>query len=827
MYTLSSVPRILVTLVFLAVLSLSVFSRFTSAQTTGSAGLSARIAEIEIKGTSELESSQIMFLIESQVGNVLDRKIIRRDIHAIYKMKLFEDVQAEVEELDEGESGEKSYLLRYLVKERPRLAEVKLKGILLVERTVIEEKMTLLQYDPYDPEKIVLNEQIILEHYRSEGYPRVSVNSIIETVEADFENAGERFRVIFEMNEAPRVYLTDIYVSGTKYYSELEIKRFIMSSEIDCVSWANQSGLFREEMINQDLSVITQHYLKKGYIKVFVDKPEVTLIHNPDYSRVDVRLNISEGDQYFIGKIEVSGDVLGDQEMLKEDLLLEEGEIYNPFLQNRDRSGISEIYHEQGYAFVRVIPETVINEETKIVDINFRVVKGEKAYIGRLEIAGNVETRDHVIRREFEVQEEELFNGKKLLRSQQNINRLGFFQSGVLLERSPRDQENNMLDILARLKETQTGTFQAQLGYSDFSGFSGGVTISKGNLLGTGRTLRFSAQFAEQSVQQKFDATLIDPRLFDSQVSGSIFTSRSKLGDSTEFERGIITENNYGFSLGMPLYFRDLRFGTQISALDRLFSGSDTDLFKRSVSPSLTYNTVNHPVFPSAGIKTSIRMIQTGTPFGGNIRLREYQLQYQQFWALNTDNTFILMAKGRLGLLQEQGSSPIPSEDRYRLGGIDSVRGHSYYNISGPYGSSEQRNNIAYRVITDELGYQQTKTYDSRTVGLNSSELQELKSGGISERVFNLELLFPLSQDENSFVRGVLFMDAGNVNAESRQYQLLDETEPEFFDLRKSAGFGVRVITPMGVLRFEYGSKLDKRPNETPDRFEFTVSGLF
>ena len=827
MYTLSSVPRILVTLVFLGVYSLSVFSHSTSAQTTGSAGLSASIAEIEIKGTSELESSQIMFLIESQVGDILDRKIIRRDIHAIYKMKLFEDVQAEVEELDEGESGIKSYLLRYLVKERPRLAEVKLKGVLLVERTVIEEKMTLLQYDPYDPEKIALNEQIILEHYRSEGYPRVSVNSIIETVEADAENAGERFRVIFEMNEAPRVYLTDIYVSGTKYYSELEIKRFIMSSEIDCVSWANQSGLFREEMINQDLSVITQHYLKKGYIKVFVDKPEVTLIHNPDYSRVDVRLDITEGDQYFIGKIEVSGDVLGDQEILKEDLLLEEGEIYNPFLQNRDRSGISEIYHEQGYAFVRVIPETVINEETKIVDVNFRVVKGEKAYIGRLEIAGNVETRDHVIRREFEVQEEELFNGKKLLRSQQNINRLGFFQSGVVLERSPRDQENNMLDILARLKETQTGTFQAQMGYSDFSGFSGGVTISKGNLLGTGRTLRFSAQFAEQSVQQKFDATLIDPRLFDSQVSGSIFSSRSKLEDSTEFERGIITENNYGFSLGMPLYFRDLRFGTQISALDRLFSGSDTDLFKRSVSPSLTYNTVNHPVFPSAGIKTSIRMIQTGTPFGGNIRLREYQLQYQQFWALNTDNTFILMAKGRLGLLQEQGSSPIPSEDRYRLGGIDSVRGHYYYNISGPYGSSEQRNNIAYRVITDELGYQQTKTYDSRTVGLNSSELQELKSGGISERVFNLELLFPLSQDENSFVRGVLFMDAGNVNAESRQYQLLDETEPEFFDLRKSAGFGVRVITPMGVLRFEYGSKLDKRPSETPDRFEFTVSGLF
>jgi len=824
---LSSVFRFLFAIVFLGFLCLSNFNQVLYAQTTSSADLSSLISEIEIKGTSDLESSQILFLIESQVGEPLSRKAVRRDIHSIYQMKLFEDVQAEVKLQDFEESGAKGYLLRFVVKERPRLAEVKLVGVMLVERTEIEEKMTLVQYDPFDQEKIAVNEQIILEYYRSEGYPGVRVKSRVEAVESSLESEGKKFRVVFEMEEKPRVYLSDIYISGTKFYSELDIKRFILSSEIDCVAWANQSGLFREEMINQDLSLITQHYLKNGFIKVFIEKPDVTLIHNPDYSRVDVRLNITEGDQYYSGKISVSGDILGEKEKLMEGLLLEEGEIYNPFLQNRDRSGISEIYHERGYAFVRVVPETKVHEETKTVDVTYRIMKGEKAYIGRLEIAGNIETRDHVIRREFELQEEELFNGKKLRLSQENLNRLGFFQSGVILERSPRDQEDNLLDIMARLKEAQTGTFQAQVGYSDFSGFSGGVTLSKGNLLGSGRTLRLSAQFAEQSVQQKFDITLIDPRLFDSQVSGSIFASRSKVQDSTEFGRGIITENNYGFSLAMPLYFRNLRFGTQISSLDRIFSDSGDDIFKHSVSPSLTYNTVNHPVFPSGGLKTSFRVIQTGTPFGGNIQLREYRLQYQQFWAMNQNNTLILMAKGRFGLLQEQGGSPIPSEDRYRIGGIDSVRGHYYYRIAGPYGSSEQLRNREYRVITDELGYQQTKTYDSRAVGLSTSELQELKSGGISERVFNLELLFPLSQDENSFVRGLVFMDAGNVNAESSQYQLLGEKEPGIFDLRKSAGFGVRVITPMGVLRFEYGSKLDKRPDETPDRFEFTVSGLF
>ena len=206
-------------LVFFGALSSSFICISASAQDTEIEGISARIEEIEIKGTSELESSQILFLIESQVGDTLDRKTISRDIHSIYQMKLFEDVQAEVKELEGKESKEKSYQLLYRVRERPRLMDVKLEGVLLAESSVIEEEMTLLQYDPYDPEKISLNEQIILEHYRSEGYPRVSVISIIEDYEQDTENSGKRFRVVFKIDEKPRVYLTDIFVNGTKYFS--------------------------------------------------------------------------------------------------------------------------------------------------------------------------------------------------------------------------------------------------------------------------------------------------------------------------------------------------------------------------------------------------------------------------------------------------------------------------------------------------------------------------------------------------------------------------------------------------------------------------------
>ena len=267
-----------------------------------------------------------------------------------------------------------------------------------------------------------------------------------------------------------------------------------------------------------------------------------------------------------------------------------------------------------------------------------------------------------------------------------------------------------------------------------------------------------------------------------------------------------------------------MRLSSRFSALDRIYDSDQTNVIKRSVSPSLTYNTVNHPVFPTGGLKTSIGLTQTGEPFGGNVRLREYRFLYQQFWSLNLDSTLILMAKAQWGMLQQQGGTRIPAEDRYRIGGMNSIRAHPYYVIAGPFSFREQALNQETKIMVDENGYQQLKTYDKRTVGLSIEELDQLESGGVSERIFNLELLFPLSRDEKSFIRGVVFADAGNVNAEPVQYRLLGEREPGFFDMRKSAGAGVRVITPMGVLRFEYGMKLDARDGESPDRFEFTVS---
>ena len=790
---------------------------FASLTASGALAQSPIIRDVEIDGTSELEASQLLLQLESTIGADLDRRQVRNDLHTIFATGTFTDVRAEVEPLPERDG----YRLRFVVLERPRIVSLKVEGIRKISRDETIGTMTIKELDTFDPAKVQENVRIIRDAYRKKGFNRVTITPQV------VELSPTERALTFSIEEQPRVFLTDLSVQGSRFYSELDIKRFIMSAEIDCTSWMNSSGIFQEEMINQDLALIAQQYLKNGYIKVFIDKPDVELVHNADYSRLSVALRITEGEQYFTGKVEVSGDLMNNRDDLLEQIQLESGAVYNPFLQNQDRSVLTEAYTERGYAFARVIPRTTIHEDNRTVDVNYQIIKGEKAYIGRLEIDGNAETRDHVIRREFEVLEEQLFNGKKLRMSQENLTRLGFFEQGLTLDRSPRAREDNVLDILARLKEGQTGSFQAQIGYSDVSGFTGGLSLSKGNLLGTGRTLRLNAQFAEKDVSQQFSATLIEPRLLGTRISSAVSASTSQVQANTALEQGSLTENSYGFSLGVPVYFRNLRFSTSVRALDRLYTTETPNLYKRSVTPSLEWNSVNHPIFPTAGVKASASVAQTGTPFGGNVEFREYQLNYQQFWSLNTTGTLIVMAKGHYGLLQKTGDAPIPTEDRYRMGGINTIRGHNYYAISGPYGTNEQYRNQVTEAYTDELGYDVIRTYDSRTAGLTDEELKQLVSGGIMERLFTTELLFPVSQDERSFVRGVVFLDAGNVNAEPIQYTLLQEPEPAFFDLRRSAGFGFRVISPVGVLRFEYGFKLDKREDETPDRFEFTISGLF
>lgn len=789
------------------------------------------IIDIDIKGLKIIEKGLVISTIRSQRGARLSPVTVAEDIKALYGLGYFKDVAVDVEVEAPGEVK-----LIYRLEEKPRIGLIEFKGNTLITTDSLKEELKVFQNNMVDQKRIQGDVEIILEEYRKKGYMQTEVSYEIETINKDMVS------LTYLIKESPRVYLTEIQITGTKAYPPLDIERIMVSSEIDCFSWINDSGVFQESKVNQDLQVITQHYLSNGYIKVKIDKPRAVLIKNRDFSRVTVGLNITEGEQYFAGDIDiVSADgnpLLFDKQEALEALVLQPGDVFNPYHQNEDRFKISQRYQERGYAFSSVRAKNKIDEETRTVDVTYQVTRGEKAYIGRIEIEGNYETQDHVVRRELEIFDNELYDGVKLRESQRNITRLGFFEQGTGVRLKQTDgEEQNTLDYRIILQETQTGTFNASLTYSGYSGFSLILSVSKKNFLGTGRTITLSTEQMDEG-ESRYDFSLVSPYWFGTKFVNS-FRIFSVFENEIYYDTRTI---GFNFGLNYPLWkdvtgkanyaWRNEDYADITEIGEEALDGVIENEY-RSLRLGATYSTVDHPLFPSNGYEASVSTEQFGGPFGGTIDYRSYVFYTRYFKTLNENGSLVFGLKFNWSHLQKTDpSQEILLSKRFRIGGITTVRGFEYDDIEGPSSEAELGERPA-DYISRRFPYQGDYSdcqSDPVCAALprekdDTRRYFEQHRGGITQRILNVQLYYPLTREGNR-IRGLVFFDAGNVWAEDRMYEITGQEKDDWY-YRMSTGVGVNLITPMGVLRFEYGVKLDKKPGESPSKFDFHISGLF
>ena len=791
-----------------------------------------KITEINLRGLQLIEKGLVYSRIDSAIGLPLSPVTVANDIKRLFRLGYFKDIKVEQEQTEENK-----ITLTFIFAEKPRITKIVITGNTYLDNASLREKMLVFPNNMLNLSKIKRDVKIILDEYRKDGYLKTKVDYRIDKL------TPSKVQLNFFIHEDTRVYLTKINVTGTNYFYPLDIERLMQSSEIDCFAWANESGIFQESRVNQDLQIITQSYLQQGFIKVQIDKPRVVLIQNPDYSEIVVNLNIHEGEQYYTGKIDiVSADgekLLFDKDELLLELELQSDDVYNPFKQNRDRFKIRDIYLEQGYAKSRIQARTQIHEEQKIVDVTYQITRGEKAYINRIEIQGNYETLDSVVRRELDIHDNELYNGVKIRESQRKISRLGFFKpgSGVRFKQS-EDEEENMLDYHVLLEEAQTGSFNGSLSYSGHVGFTLVLQVSKKNIFGTGKTVSVSAE-RQQKGDTRYDFSIITPYWFGTRFTNS-FGIFSKKAAQKEYD---VQTNGFNFGLSYPIwknwntssrYSYKLESYSDISTIgDELLDGKTSSTLK-SLQLGVSYSTVDHPMFPSEGYEATLTTEQFGGPLGGSQDYRSYGFSTRWFSSLNENKTIIFMAKFRHNRLEQTNPDmEIPSHKRFTIGGITTVRGFDWYDIAGPTSTSENQSNYLRKkwpYYGDGCEDNSKTTADIPCDGLEKTKSAdrlyvEQHRGGIIQNIFNLELLYPLTREGRN-IRGVIFYDAGNVWAEKKVYTLT-ENKRDFAYLRKSVGTGIRLITPMGVLRFEYGIKLDKKRGESASKFDFHISGLF
>jgi outer membrane protein insertion porin family len=750
------------------------------------------VADIRIEGNRRVEAEAIRRALRTKVGSLFDEDLTAEDLRAVWALGYFSDVQLLTQRLP---TGGVVYVVR--VQERPSIRSVKLRGNEELNQDDLKEAIEVKALTILDLDAVRRTQKKIQEKYIDKGYFLAEVGHEIASVE------GGQVDVIFVIDENSKVMVKDIVFLGAEKVPAAQLKDVMITKEGGYLSFLTGEGTYREEAFQRDLAVIQATYYDEGFINVRVDKPTVAL--SADKRDIFITIKVTEGERYDIGKIDFAGDLVVPKEELAALMKSGTGRHFSRTELGQDIQAITDVYYDRGYAYANINPVTAVNADAKTVDLTFDVQKGPQVTIERIDIVGNTKTRDKVIRREMRVYEGELYSGTGVRRSKERVTALGFFETVEVTQR-PGSREDSII-IQAEVKEKATGTFQVGLGFSNVENFIFTAQVSQNNFLGWGQSVSASAQIS--SLRSLVQLSFFDPYFLDTNflLSADFFRVEADYVDFTRQSTGgnlslgyqVIEDLlvNVGYSQEHVNVSASQDFGGVLLA-NRFLSGVTS-----SVRLSLTYDKRNNRLFPSKGF-IHYGSVEYAPPFLGigssPFLFTRYTAYSRLYFPLPLGAVF--KTNATMGYIQQlDPNRPLPISELYYLGGINSVRGYLLRSIS--------------------------PSLLAPSSGSPDAPIERLNVGGNKQLILNLELEFPVF--EKAGIRGVVFFDAGNAFATNEQFFQIRNNRGVELPLRlfTSVGFGFRWFSPVGPLRFEWGIPLNKRAEDEPVLFEFTIGNFF
>ena len=729
----------------------------------------AQIDSVLVKGNQRVESDAILAIVETRKGESLDFDKLDKDLRAIYAMGYFNDVRIETED------GAKGKIVIFNVSEKPSIGRINFKGNKKIKADDLTKESGIKLYSIYNPNEVKQSVNKLKDYYRQEGYYNVEITDKVEEIPRN------EVALTYEINEGEKIYIQKIEFIGNTKFKTGTLKDVMDTSEKGLLSWFTKSGLLDKKRLETDAQKITVFYQNQGYLRAKVGEPSVR--YESGYGLV-ITIEIIEGDQYFVNNVDIVGDLIKPAEELLELVTMVKGEPFSREIVRKDVMTLRDVYADVGYAYAEVVPVTREDDKAHTVDISYRATTGNKVRFERITITGNTVTRDKVIRRDLGVYEGEYFSGYGMRISTENLHRLGYFEDVQV--QTKKGSADDLMDLTINVKEKPTGSFTMGAGYSGYEGAVGTVQIAQNNLFGTGRRLVGSLRVG--SISTYYDIRFTEPRVNDTNISAGIDLfkweyeyddyTRDSFGGSlrTRFPVGFDTD----YTRGYAKYLYD---DTTVSDVEPGAAFEIRDMEGESLTSSITVgmdrDSKDRPWNTRSGSYNSISFEYAGGPLGGDVYFNRYELTTQWFFPWRWDTSF--MVAGRWGYVQEREGGKLPDYQKYRLGGISTVRGYDKDSIA-----------LIDPITGDELG-------------------------GEKMMIYNFEFRFPLIKEQG--VLGVVFFDAGNVFDEDENWG--------FTDMPMSAGVGVRWYSPLGPLRIEYGYILNRRPQDSTGGIEFQIGGAW
>lgn len=721
-----------------------------------------RVADVRVEGNERIEADAILRVIKTRPGDVFLAKSLSEDMKRVYQMGYFDDIRILSREGGEGK------VITFLVSEKPTVRRINISGNRIFKDEEIYESLNIKTGSILNIYAVQANIRRIEALYKDKNYHNVRVAYEVKDLErnqADIE---------FIIEEGRKVRIREIDFVGNQAYDDGDLKDLMKTSEKGFWSWLTAAGDLNRQDLEQDIARLTAFYHNHGYMEARVGEPEVR--YEGDWIYITVK--IDEGLRYRMGEVDLAGDLVMDEKTLLDKLKITDEKFYNREVIRDDVLTLTDLYSDEGYAYAEVSPRIDRDLEQQTVRLTYAVNKGKQVYFERINISGNTKTRDKVIRRQLQVTEKGLYSGRELKRSIRNLHRLDYFEDIKVNTGRGSNDDQMLLDI--QVSEKPTGTFSFGGGYSSVDNVFGMASITQRNLFGLGQVLQLRAELGGST--SRFTLSFTEPWLFDIPLSAGIDLynwerdydtyDKDSLGGAVRFGYPIFDYTRFYFSYRYDV--GDIRNIEEDAA--REIKELEGENITSSITTSLSYDSRDRAFNPTEGGDHMISLEYAG--LGGDIGFTKVIGELSQYFPLFWGTVGYLRTRG--GWVGETPGMILPDYEKFYLGGINSLRGFDWRDIS----------------LQDEEG---------------------ADVGGFKFVQFNAEYIVPLIKEAG--LVGVVFFDTGNV---------FDSDEDISFEaLRESAGFGFRWYSPMGPIRVEYGFILDKKEGEETGRWEFALGSSF
>ena len=783
------------------------------------------VTDIGFNGLQRLTPDSLYPVLPITIGDTVNDANLAASIKALYATENFADIQSRIE-------GGK---LRFDVVERPTIAEVNFDGNKLIPKEGLEQglnnaglavgnvlKQATLQG--------VANE--LQQQYISQGY----YNSNIEVDQTLLD--GNRVKLDVRFIEGKPAKVVDINIIGNKHFSDKEIKEVFAVKESSWTRLLSKSDRYAKEKLAASLENLKALYLNDGYVRFSVDNAVLNI--SEDKSSVFIEVSLSEGEQYQFGEINFLGKPTFETSELKELVTFDAKEKYSQAKLDATTAALKSRYGNEGYYLAQIRPVPRINDETKVVDIDYYIDPARPIYVRRINFTGNLKTQDEVLRREMRQLEGSLASSDKIQLSRTRLMRTGFFKN-VNVDVKPVPNQPDQVDVNYTVEEQPSGSSTIAAGYSQSGGVTFQLDLTQNNFMGTGD--RVKASLSRSETRDSYSLGYTDPYFTENGVSQGISAYYRETKYDDRNVSNYVTDAygatlNYSYpvdetkrvSAGLNIDNTTVRGGSRlgVSSVQQIIDdggtfekfNNDQDEFSGRTgfkneyqSYNLLfgwdYSTLDRPVFPNKGMSHTVdATIGLGDAsyqklvYRGNI----YQPIYKDW-----------VARGytKLGY-----GNNLPFYENFYAGGYGSVRGYEASTL-GPKSQS-------YNDAIDP-----------------KARFKDEEVGGNALVSFGTELILPMpfKGDWADQVRPVLFAEGGQVfdttNKEDRNFvdpagnatvnpdgspvKLLTQDS----SLRFSAGLGVTWYTPIGPISLSYAVPIGDKEGDETEKVQFQIGNTF